>query len=329
MQTVLDKRILALSSNHGQKLNGSFNSNINFIFPNLLRKDPNISYVEVGCINAEIPVSFYIINQYNKYFNFSYKLVGETEFTNVEVILNEGNYQGNNFITEILRAINTVIVSAETYLTIQLSRINGCLTWNIPTNTVLLELILKPYGIYKPLYKILGFDEQIETDILLIQTVPYTNIYPLNLLGINKLLISTNNLLTYNYDSGLQGFSNIISTIEVDQPSYGIILYKNSSLTYNILRIHDLDNFTIEIKDIDNNFIDFNNLDWSITLGLNIYRYLPIYNNVSFNEILGIGKKDIGNIINNNSLENNEKTNIKKSPSIKNDLDLLNLKIPK
>jgi hypothetical protein len=287
MATILDKRIINLASQHGDRLNGSYNSNVSFYFHNLLKAEKSIAYVEVGVVSAEIPVSFYTINEYNKYFYFEYKLVGGSTLVGTP-ILNQGNYSATTFITEIKRAINTIINSLDVYLIVQLDRLTGLLTWTMPINSVLDEISFLPSGIYTPLYKLIGFDETSTSPIVLLPDNLFTNIYPINLLGINKINIGSNNLQTYNYDSGSSGFSNIVASIEVNASPYGIVLYRNQSLTYNILRVPELDGFTIELKDPDGNFIDFNNLDWTITLGMNIYRYMPQFSQTSFSDVLAI-----------------------------------------
>ena len=141
MATILDKRIINLASQHGDRLNGSYNSNVSFYFHNLLKAEKSIAYVEVGVVSAEIPVSFYTINEYNKYFYFEYKLVGGSTLVGTP-ILNQGNYSATTFITEIKRAINTIINSLEVYLTIQLDRLTGLLIWTMPINSVLDEISL-------------------------------------------------------------------------------------------------------------------------------------------------------------------------------------------
>lgn len=311
MTTILDKRIINLASIHGTKQNGYKNSNVNFFFPSLLRGEKDIQYVEVGVVSAEIPVSFYTINEYNNTFNFTYKLDGDIVFTPAAVPITLGNYTATTIITELLRAINDVIMSVETYLTIQIDRTNGRLTWTIPINTTLLAMTIETGSIYSTL----GFSDSIATSVLLEEDNSITAPFPLNLLGVNKINIGSNNLATYNYDSGSSGFSNILASIENDAQPYGIILYKNNSLTYNILRVPELDGFSIELKDVNGNFIDFNNQDWTITLGMNIYRHMPSFSQSSFSDVLGIKAPSVPP----------PPTPKKEEPLIKNDLDLLTM----
>ena len=91
------------------------------------------------------------------------------------------------------------------------------------------------------------------------------------------------------YTSHNTGFSTCICTIPVNVPPYGLIQY--SSLTdqnKNILVNRVLDNIDIQILDSDNNYINFNNVNWSITLCLSIEKIdANKFHIQSFNNYLG------------------------------------------
>ena len=57
-----DNRIITLNSQDGDKLNGTYLSNINFNFSGLLSDDNNIIRTYITVLNAQFPVSFYIID---------------------------------------------------------------------------------------------------------------------------------------------------------------------------------------------------------------------------------------------------------------------------
>jgi hypothetical protein len=113
--------------------------------------------------------------------------------------------------------------------------------------------------------KILGFDSDI-TDTNLIK-MPYQ----LNLLGKKKIFINSNNLKNSAFTS--KSFSSVqtIATIPVDQPPYQMISYVSvSDLEKVILYNRSLDLIDIEIVDEDNKYINFQNINWSITLCLSV-----------------------------------------------------------
>ncbi len=312
MNTILDKRIIALTSKSGTLLNSSLKSNVSFQFTNLFNKDPSVAYAEVGVVSAEIPVSFYTINETNNSFvsNLVEGGVGNIIKTN---IIPQGNYTATSLITQFLATLASSY-SANTavpIVSLTINRSNGKLTlgWVAPVAFNQITFSTSPF------MKLLGYVGDIELDPINLTRIAT---YPLNLLGVNKVYISTNNLLTYNYDSGKQGFSNILATLEVDAPPYSIILYKNQTNTYNILRNDDVNSFTIELKDDVGNFIDFNNIDWNITLALNIYRYIVPSSTSKFSDVLGLGIKPPPK-------EEIKEPPKKDEPIIKNDLDLLTL----
>lgn len=312
MNTILDKRIIALSSSSGTLLNGSLKSNISFSFPNLYQQDPSVAYAEVGVVNAEIPVSFYTINDTNN--SIVCELSTGIATTTKTVILDNGNYIATSFFTELISKIQ-LAYAAENPLNVVLlaatfNRLNGKVSLSLPANAEFTQLQIANSN----LRRLIGFSPSASL-VLLSGSAPTVANFPINLLGINKIYLSTNNLQTYNYDSGKQGYSNILATIEVDAPPYGIILFKNQTMTYNILRNPDVNSFTTELKDDVGNFLDFNNIDWNITLALNIYRYILPASVSKFSDVLGLGIK---------APPAEEKAEPKEpEPTIRNDLDLL------
>lgn len=314
MNTILDKRIIALTSKSGTLLNSSLKSNVFFQFSNLFVKDPSVAYAEVGVVSAEIPVSFYTINETNNTFATNLIEGGVGDILKNNVIPN-GNYTATTLITQFLATLAASYAANTTdpLVSLTIDRSNGKLTlgWVAPVAFNQIVFFSSPF------MTLLGYVGNRALSPIS-QTAIAT--YPLNLLGINKIYMSTNNLLTYNYDSGKNGFSNVLATIEVDAPPYSIILYKNQTNTFNILRNDDVNSFTIELKDDVGNYIDFNNIDWNITLALNIYRYIQPASSSKFSDVLGLGIKP--------PPEEPKKAEPKKDePMIKNDLDLLTLPI--
>jgi len=146
----------------------------------------------------------------------------------------------------------------------------------------------------------------------------------LNLLGVNKLMLNSYALATYNLDSANGGYSNTFFSLDVNVPSYGLLQYKKNSQTYSILRTESIDNIDIEILDQDLNVIDFNNQEWLLTLVINIYRYIPQMSNVGFRDAFmkQIRPKEKST---KNDLGNTETTDKEKKPIKKKDetLDFL------
>ena len=64
---ITESRIFNISSQSGNKNNGYKNSNIDYYLPNFVNNQENdeILAVYLSIKNAEIPASFYLINEYN------------------------------------------------------------------------------------------------------------------------------------------------------------------------------------------------------------------------------------------------------------------------
>ena len=282
MTTFVDTRIINLSSLYGEKQNTTLHSIIDFEFPSLVDHKKDVAYVEVGVVSAEIPVSFYTINEYNDKIRF---LVGATTY-NITIL--RGNYNANTLITEIVSKMKTAL-GGSSDITLALNKINGKLEW---TNTGGLDTFtLAESG--TTLWFILGLDADTPTYTASAGGGKITPPFPLNLLGTNNVSIRSDNLATMNYNSREGGNSNVLANISVDASPFGILLYKNTSITYNILRVLDVNRFRISLIDDNNNPIDFNNANWSITLAINIHRHRPTINTRTFSDMLDLPKEPV------------------------------------
>lgn len=247
---ITDNIIISLNSHYGTKNNGSYLSNVYFPFKGILTDNPLIKKKYLTLLNAQIPVSFYIINEYNN--RLTLKDVGGGGTHNID--LDFGNYSGNTLITELTTKINAGFPHT---VVITLSKSTGKLNFVFNGQTQF-------RADQSTIKNILGFDTNLnDTNI----TMPY----PLNLLGTKKLFIKSQILNISSYDSINTNKNNIISTIPVDQPFYNMISYTSAIDTnQHELKLNVLDGVDIQIYDEDNNFINFNNIDWNITLNITI-----------------------------------------------------------
>ena len=90
---ITESRIFNISSQSGNKNNGYKNSNIDYYLPNFVsnQADDEILAVYLSIKNAEIPASFYLINEYNNIISIN----------NVLYTLTKGNYNVKTFITSL------------------------------------------------------------------------------------------------------------------------------------------------------------------------------------------------------------------------------------
>jgi hypothetical protein len=95
----------------------------------------------------------------------------------------------------------------------------------------------------------------------------YRCLYPLNLLGIEKLSIKSERLAVQSVSSVDYSFSNTLITIPVDVSPFSMISYNSQSdVNKNLLNVRSINEIDIQIFDEDNNLVNFNNLDWNMTL---------------------------------------------------------------
>ena len=260
-------KLINLNSLNATKVNGSFNSSLLFNFRGIIVPDPTIDHITISVHNAQIPCSFYNVNVYNNILAISLNGGSTTILT-----LTRGNYNANTLITEILAQLTahsitsiSIIISATTGK-LQFIITSGYFTLFYATSTI---------------FSILG----------LIPTQNYTSSsqslipdYPCNLLGILKLKVASNTLQTNSIDSSIGGSLSILSCIPVESGTFGIILYDNVTKTDYNLNLTILDGFDIQILDDVNNLVNFNGIDFTISLLITTFQSDKTI--TTFNDIL-------------------------------------------
>ncbi len=256
MNTLQDTRQYYLNSIGGSLKNGYLKSDIEFTTPNIIKDDKNILYNKVSIVKAQIPYSFYIINEYNNLLALS----------TGNIYITYGNYNAQSFI-------NYLNSKMPLNMTISLNSTNGVFTINynqsfqiLPTSTI---------------YKILGIEQKTYTSVSNSITCPY----PCNFLGSKNLYIKSN-LNLDNLNTATNDYITLCS-IPISVEPYSIILYNNYSNSKHLIKNKNLDNIELKIYDDMNNLIDFNNIDWTLTLEIETTTQF-FYNNIDLNQALNI-----------------------------------------
>jgi hypothetical protein len=237
---IKDTKHYYLNSNGGEIKNSYLKSDIIFNIPNLIKDEKNILYNTVSIVHCEIPYSFYIINEYNNLLSLS----------TGDIYIDYGNYNANSLISYLKTKLPT-------NMNITLNGLSGVftLTYN------------QQFQIYETttVYKVLGLQNKNYTSIN--NSIIFD--YPCNFLGTKNLYIKSNIILD-NFNSTTKDYITL-SNIPVSVEPYSILLYNNYSNSKHIIKNKNLDNIEIKIYDDDNNLVDFNNTDWSITLEIESY----------------------------------------------------------
>ena len=234
--TIIISNQINLSSNTASIKNNSYNSVMIFNLP-VMKKEKNILYNHVSLIHAQIPVSYYTINETNNLFVLS---IGSYTLTN-------GNYNATSFKTMFLALLGSSF-------TMSLDVSTGKYTLsNTSTFTILSSTTC---------YKILGLVKNTSYTATTSLTFPY----PCNFLGVNRLKIKSAAFKTNNLDSNNNGHSDLLATIPVDCSQYGLITYNNLVNFKNTINNTDINMIDITITDEMDNIINFNGIDIYLTI---------------------------------------------------------------
>lgn len=247
-------------------------SNVKFNFPSLLRDDISILYSAIQVLNAQIPVSYYQINYTNN--SLKLLLVGGSSL-NTTLTLTRGNY---NIVTLMAEISNQFALLSIGSLTCSFNKISGLLTMILLSATYNISFSVLPSSISK----VIGFAS---TLTYISSGLSLTAPFPVSLLTIKKLKVCSTMLSTQSLDSNNLGTINLLNTIPVNAPAYSIITYENKQPYGPILRNKIIDYIDIQILDDNNNFVNFNNVDWTITLSMTIFRKREKNSNNQFSDL--------------------------------------------
>jgi hypothetical protein len=256
---ITESRIFNINSQSGTKNNGSKNTNIDYFLPNFVnnQNDDEILCAYLSIKNAEIPVSFYLINEYNNALSIN----------NISYTLTKGNYNINNFITSLTALLG--------------------ISYSITYNKITLKITISSSTSFTINYskttmsKFLGISSTSDTISVLNNSLyTITSPYVVNFLPIQKIHLRTNVAFDNfnNYDKSndillsIQNNANILG---------GVILYNNDTNLKYLVNEKDVSTFTLRITDDFNREIDLNNCDFFITFQIDyIYRTIPVKNNL-------------------------------------------------
>lgn len=254
---------LSSSGNKAELLNGSYKSHVRFELPKLISREKNVLYHTVKLVHAELPYSFYIINEYNNNIYFQYN--GTTYLREIE----EGNYDAITLLETLTNLFNPLVV------TIELDEISGKIIFSSYSPFTILGT--------STLYNILGLTADNYTAVFDNSVYKIKSPYQLNLLGTKNIFVKCN-LVLENYNTHNNDY-NTLRSIPVLVPPYGLITYSNNE-TESLAKNHQVDMLELTLTDDRNNEINFGNADWCITIEVKTYLTISVYNNNSFNEFL-------------------------------------------
>ena len=259
MDIVRDSRLISLDTNYATRLNGEYNSNLFFELPHIVEENPNIKHIEVSLEDATIPVSWYLINDDTDTLNYTYNS------TTRELRLKHGNYTSTTLLDTLT---NEFLIQGLT-ATCSLDKQSGK-TLFIFSNPVTDITFLHTGS--EGLFRLLGF--LIGTDYTGTTIISPT---PMNLLGIQKLNLSSQSLATISSFSSSPLLGNcLIQTIPVDSPSWNQITYINRGTHFGRMKARYLKNIDLQLQDEFGRFLEMNNIHWTCCFQIVIFRKMNI-----------------------------------------------------
>jgi len=279
--------LITLNSDYAKKLNGSMNSKSEFEFSSLIdANNSDIVRVNICVLNAMIPCSFYNITQENNIFSYGY--YEPSEFNNQynlnynSVTIEPGNYNS----TTLLQQLNQGFINNNHgFLNLSYNKTNDKIKFTCDDVYVVKILIL----VTSTMMNVLGFDNKQYQSVLNADNFIISP-YSLNLLGCKTISVQSSNLNIGSFSSYKSTYSNSLCSLNVNQPAGGIISYDNNNNNNKfMLKNRDINVIDIQLLNEKQDYLDFNNIAWSITLLVEVIKLISFVNplhKTSFNSIL-------------------------------------------
>ena len=197
----------------------------------------------VSVIDAEIPYSFYNITAKNN----------SLTLNDIVLELTERNYNAYNIVDE----FNSLFKSKPTLSNVVMSFDDNSNKFTItsPSEVTLVSTTMS---------------EELGATNLPQTTDSYTSNQACNLSGTSSIYIRSDNMNVRNINSFGKN-NGVLSKVLVTSPPGNFIFYQPSTPQYFVLN-NPLSYINIQMLNDDNEFIDFNGLNWSLTLSIEFFR---------------------------------------------------------
>lgn len=228
-------------------LNDTKKSSVVFVFRNPIILNKFAYEMRISVVNAQIPISYYLINDTNNKLNITINGIVTTYY------FKKGNYNINTFISEWANSIGTG-------WTLTYDNITNKITYTYTQNFTFSDDLNSIFGI-------MGFKKgSIYTSSNNSLICPYVA----NFAGITRLNIKSNSFTLNNVDSYNKSINRTIAVIPVSSISSGYMYYNNFTNYNTVFTNHSISTINIEIYDDFKNFIDFNNIDWTMCMQIDV-----------------------------------------------------------
>jgi hypothetical protein len=242
--------------------NDSFKSIVNVSLPDLTFHLDNIQNAYMSVNHCEVANSFYVVN-----------------YTNDVIVINSiaytiprGNYNVNTFIAQLLLLLPVGFGITYSSITTKFTFTNTTTNFTINASSAL-----------STINKVIGLGTTDITSVALTLTLPYV----VNFLPLPRINFRSNFLKLNNYSS-TDNSSDIFLSLQNNAPQNSVIYYNNQTTTKNLIEDRNITSFVIYVTDDYNRLINFNNVDWYMTIQIDM-EYLELPKLTSIGNILQTG----------------------------------------
>ncbi len=221
-------------------------SNVQFNFPVIEIDD--LYHIHLGIVSASIPISYYNVNNNNNLLKYNL-LLGET----VNIYIPIGNYNITTFTT----MLNSLLTNFTVSYSISLNKF----TFTHATSDFTISNL-------SSCLSLIGLTEYFHTSTARVLLSDRC----INLSPVRSFTISCDHK-TGNINKAAPGVQNILCSIPISSNSLGIVNYIDNNKFQSNLYTNILSNINIQITDQDGDYIDFNGVNWFMTLQINVIRY--------------------------------------------------------
>jgi len=233
-----------LNSASGVTNNGTMKSDLLFSFNNILASRNKIIELRISLVKAQIPNSFYLINSSNNQI-----IVNGTTHT-----FPVGNYTFSQFILQWNSTVGSTWTLTLSTITNKINFYNAGSSFTFTDNS-------------SSIFKLLGF----------VQGTTYSSVSGyltspncIDFSGIRNIVVRADNISLQNCICIDTGCGSCLGTIPNNFQFGSIIQYINFTNFKNIFSVHELNSLAIKLCDDNLNLLDFNNIDWTITVQIDI-----------------------------------------------------------
>jgi len=230
-----------------------------FHLPNIEISTEEEAYVSVR--NAVIPFSWYSVNSTNNKFDITW------DGTLFNLIIPSGNYNINTLRTQIATIVNDIEPHGGSHTLTT--------TYDIKTNKLTFSSVHHDFTIMNTstCYELIGFKEGADYTTSLVNGAnQVTSNISVNLFVIRTIYVASDNFILSNINASTPNNASILASIPVVGNPNNIIHYENTTAKHRIHTLNNITNLHIRLIDQDGDLVEFNDVNWSMTLEITIVK---------------------------------------------------------